>query len=138
VRVFLLKFTLEDAIGSQACSLEANMRVNNDIPLGCSLFLPIVHTINCVQTLKVLKDFGAMVMQSGSWPFSEKEQSRIELPADLKKPCQKFKEWYGARCSSLSISQPPLATNLRSKSGMELSSSLRYETLPACIAHFWT
>jgi hypothetical protein len=33
VRVFRQKFTLEDAIGSHACSLEANMRVTNGIPL---------------------------------------------------------------------------------------------------------
>jgi hypothetical protein len=53
VRVFRQKFTLEDAIGSHACSLQANMRVTNGIPLGSSLFLP-VHTVNCVQTLKGL------------------------------------------------------------------------------------
>jgi urea carboxylase len=40
-----------DAIGSHACSLEANMCVTNGIPLGCLLFLP-VHTVNRVQTLK--------------------------------------------------------------------------------------
>jgi beta-glucosidase len=53
VRVFRQKFTLEDAIGSQACSLEANMRVTNGIPLGSSLLLS-VFTVNCVQPLKVL------------------------------------------------------------------------------------
>jgi hypothetical protein len=52
VRVFRQKFTLEDAIGSHACSLETNTRVTNDIPLGSSLLLP-VDTVNCVQTLKV-------------------------------------------------------------------------------------
>jgi hypothetical protein len=52
VRVFRQKFTLEDAIGSHACSLEANTRVTNGIPLGSSLLLP-VDTVNCVQTLKV-------------------------------------------------------------------------------------
>ena len=51
MRVFRQKFTLEDAIGSHACSLEASRRVTNDIPLGCPLFLP-VHTVKCVQTLK--------------------------------------------------------------------------------------
>jgi hypothetical protein len=51
VRVFRQKFTLEDAIGSHACSLDANMLVTNGIPLGSSLLLP-VHTVNCVQTLK--------------------------------------------------------------------------------------
>jgi hypothetical protein len=51
VRVFRQKFTLDDAIQSYACSLEANMRVTNGIPLGCPLFLPF-HTVNCVQTLK--------------------------------------------------------------------------------------
>jgi hypothetical protein len=48
---FQQKFTLEGAIGSHACSLEANMRVTNGSPLGCPLFLP-VGTVNCVQTLK--------------------------------------------------------------------------------------
>jgi hypothetical protein len=51
VRVFRQKFTLEDAIGSHACSLEANTRVTNGIPLGSSLLSP-VDTLNCVQTLK--------------------------------------------------------------------------------------
>jgi hypothetical protein len=34
VRVFRQKSTLEDAIGSHACSLKANMHVINGIPLG--------------------------------------------------------------------------------------------------------
>jgi hypothetical protein len=51
VRVFRHDFTLEDAIGSQACSLEANMRVANSIPLGRPPPLT-VHTVNSVQTLK--------------------------------------------------------------------------------------
>jgi aldehyde dehydrogenase (NAD+) len=37
VRVFGQKFALEDAIGSHACSLEANMRVTNGIHLESSL-----------------------------------------------------------------------------------------------------
>jgi hypothetical protein len=52
VRVFRQEFTLEDAIGSHACSLEANMRVTNAISLGRPFLLP-VGTVNCVQTLKV-------------------------------------------------------------------------------------
>jgi hypothetical protein len=52
VRVFRQKFPLEDAIGSHACSLDADMRVTNGISLGSSLLLP-VHTVICVQTLKV-------------------------------------------------------------------------------------
>jgi hypothetical protein len=51
VRVFRHKFTLEDANGSHACSLEASRRVTNGIPLGCPLFLP-VGIVNFVQTLK--------------------------------------------------------------------------------------
>jgi hypothetical protein len=51
VRVFRQKSTLEDAIGSHACSIEANMRVTNGIPLGSSLLLPVC-TVNFVQTLK--------------------------------------------------------------------------------------
>jgi hypothetical protein len=51
VRVFRQKYTLEDAIGSHACSLEANMRVTNVIPLGCPLPLTVT-TVNDVATLK--------------------------------------------------------------------------------------
>jgi hypothetical protein len=36
---FRQKLTLEDAIGSHACSLEASTRVTNGIPLGCPPFL---------------------------------------------------------------------------------------------------
>jgi hypothetical protein len=63
VRDVRQNLTLDDAIGSHACSLEANnMRVTNGIPLGRSLLLP-VHTVNCVQTLKVLTDRGAWDQQ---------------------------------------------------------------------------
>jgi hypothetical protein len=50
---FRQKFTLEDAIGSHACSLEANTRVTNVIPLGSSLLLP-VDAVHSVQTRKVV------------------------------------------------------------------------------------
>jgi hypothetical protein len=50
--LFLQEFTLEDAIGSHACLLEANTHVTNGIPLGSSILLP-VDTVNCVATLKV-------------------------------------------------------------------------------------
>jgi hypothetical protein len=46
---FRLRFTLGDAIGSQACPLEASRRVTNGVPLDCPLFL-LVRTVNCVQT----------------------------------------------------------------------------------------
>jgi hypothetical protein len=46
--VFEQDFTLEDAIGSHACSLVANMRVTNGIPLGSFLII----TINYAETLK--------------------------------------------------------------------------------------
>jgi hypothetical protein len=52
VSFFRQKFTLEDAIGSHGCSLQANMRVTNGIPLECSLLLP-VDTANWVRPLKV-------------------------------------------------------------------------------------
>jgi hypothetical protein len=55
---FRQKFTLEDAIGSHACSLEANTRVANGIPLGSSPLLP-VDTVNCVATPKVCYVRGA-------------------------------------------------------------------------------
>jgi hypothetical protein len=49
---FRLQVTLEHAIGSHACSLEASILVTNGIPFGCSLLL-LVGTVNCVQALKV-------------------------------------------------------------------------------------
>ena len=52
VRVFRQNVALEDAIGSHTCSLEANMRVTNGIPLGSPLLLP-AGTVTSVQTLKV-------------------------------------------------------------------------------------
>jgi hypothetical protein len=56
VRAFRQKCTLDGAIGSHACSLQASRRVtNNGIPLGCSLLLP-VHIVNCVQPLKANHD----------------------------------------------------------------------------------
>jgi hypothetical protein len=56
VRVFRQKSTLDDAIGSHACSLQANMRVTNAIRLGSPLLLPVA-TVNCVRTLKAADDF---------------------------------------------------------------------------------
>jgi hypothetical protein len=51
LRGFGWKISLEDAIGSHACSLEASMRMANGIPLGWSPLLP-VGTEKSVQTLK--------------------------------------------------------------------------------------
>jgi hypothetical protein len=56
VRAFRQKFTLEDAIGSHACSLEANTCVTNGIPLGSPPLLP-VDTVNCVATPKTSSKF---------------------------------------------------------------------------------
>jgi hypothetical protein len=50
-RISRHEFTLEDAIGSHACSLEATTRVINDLLLGCSHLLP-VDAVNRFQTLK--------------------------------------------------------------------------------------
>jgi hypothetical protein len=52
VRVFRQHSAIDDAIGSHACWLEANMRVPDGIPLRSSLLVPAC-TVNCVQTLKV-------------------------------------------------------------------------------------
>jgi hypothetical protein len=52
VLVFRQDFALENAIGSHACSLEANMRVTNGIPLRESTALTVV-IINHAETLKV-------------------------------------------------------------------------------------
>jgi hypothetical protein len=45
VRVFGQRLVLYDVIGSHACTLEANMRVTNGIPLGSPLALTISHKL---------------------------------------------------------------------------------------------
>jgi hypothetical protein len=55
VLAFGQDFALEDAIGSHACSIEANMRVTNGIPLGSPPL--IVTIINYVETLKGMGQF---------------------------------------------------------------------------------
>jgi hypothetical protein len=81
VRVFRQNFTLEDAIGSHACSLEASRRVTNGIPLGCPLFL-LVHTVNCVATLKACHSdpvVGAALVRDLSVFSAE----NVHLPGDI-------------------------------------------------------
>jgi hypothetical protein len=81
VRVFRQKFTLEDAIGSHACSLQANMRVTNGIPLGSSLLLP-VHTAICVQTLKALRARGVPT-HVHEYPEDNHSLDGVECAADV-------------------------------------------------------
>jgi hypothetical protein len=76
VRAFRQKFTNEDAIGSQACSIGANMRVTNVIPLGRPLFLP-VYTVNCVRTLKV---DAAVEPQSRAFALRAKAEKKEKMP----------------------------------------------------------
>jgi hypothetical protein len=59
VRAFRQKCTLDDAIRSHTCPLQANMRVTDVIPLGWPLLLP-VGTVHCVQTLKVEMNYYMM------------------------------------------------------------------------------
>jgi hypothetical protein len=66
VHVFRQKVTLEDAIGSHACPLQANMRVTNGIPLGSSLLLPVC-TVNCAATLKVGTDEQLHYVMFATW-----------------------------------------------------------------------
>jgi hypothetical protein len=74
--------TLDDAIGSHACTLEANMRVTNGIPLRCPLLLP-GHTVNSVQTLKafgtplarMLGAVGAQPSTGGSASLKERNRT---------------------------------------------------------------
>jgi hypothetical protein len=103
VRVFRQKFTLEDAIGSHACSLEANTRVTNGIPLESSLLLPVC-TVNCAQTLKVI----ATTMNNGfntvRCAFVDSElHSRMPLgftPLLRLKLLQVCAQWHSSRAST--------------------------------------
>jgi hypothetical protein len=80
---FRQKFTLEDAIGSHACSLEANTHVTNGIPLGSSLLLP-VDTVNCIQTLKANAAFltPEVVLQAAQ-AFADGMTAVKDAPAQL-------------------------------------------------------
>jgi hypothetical protein len=82
---FRHEFTLEDAIGSHACSLEAHMRVTNGIPHGCPLFLP-VHTVNCVQTLKAKE---LLVQALTVIDFVKAKTGRATLPDKFQASCDK-------------------------------------------------
>jgi hypothetical protein len=87
VRVYRQELTLEDAIGSHACSLEANTRVTNGIPLGSSPLLP-VDTVNCVATPKgsasLLANVAAWDVPPVLWCFGHVHESRGGVRADLK------------------------------------------------------
>jgi hypothetical protein len=61
---FRQKFTLEDAIGSHACSLEASMRVINGNPLGCPHPLTVTTVNYVAATLKV----SAFAAEQGTTP----------------------------------------------------------------------
>jgi hypothetical protein len=63
VRAFRQKFTLEDTIGSYACSLEATTLLTNGISFGCLVLLP-VGTVNSVQTLKATPFLSLQLMIS--------------------------------------------------------------------------
>jgi hypothetical protein len=82
------EFTLEDAIESHACSLQANMRVTNGIPLGCSLLLP-VDTVNFVQTRKVFlwqaQHCANLVLQQWRWR-RQQWRWRVEWQAGVSMP----------------------------------------------------
>jgi hypothetical protein len=70
------KLTLEDAIGSHACSLEANTRVTNGIPLGSSLLLP-VHTVNSATTPKGNRIRPALARERIARTDSGRERCRL-------------------------------------------------------------
>ena len=65
---FRQEFTLEDAIGSHACSLQASMRVTNGIPLGSVTLLP-VDTVTCVAPLKAAS-FPERGFGVAGWPVA--------------------------------------------------------------------
>jgi hypothetical protein len=92
------KFTLEDAIGSHACSLEVNMRVINGIHLGCPRFLPL-HTVNCVQTLKVREAFSHHLNEVGAYKrkmVACKKRTEREL-TELKQQTKQLETWIASR-----------------------------------------
>jgi hypothetical protein len=91
VPIFRQKFALEDAIGSHACSLEANMCVTNGIPLGSPLLLP-AGIVNHVTPLKVL----ATRPNSGRWL-----SANHKLCHATEGPCNKTKQWEVGKISTL-------------------------------------
>jgi hypothetical protein len=89
----LPKFTLEDAIGSHASSLEASKRVTNGIPLGCSLLLP-VGTVNHVETLQDLRSSELPKILIGhtrnSWGFCIEPNRLLAVDGTVLVFCTRF------------------------------------------------
>jgi hypothetical protein len=113
VLLFRQKSTLEDAIGSHACSLQANRRVTNGIHLGCSLPLP-VDTVNCVQTLKASSCCTVSLAQPSNTCNSLNTLCR-SIPVHFTTTCWWVdgldRAWYGAPPSiptNRNSTQPPL------------------------------
>ena len=115
VRVFRQKFPLEDAIGSHAFAplLDGVMCVTNGIPLGRPLLLLVgVGTVNCVRTLQRLGvKISLLTMNSATTPCSA-GMEYLALGNNVHRDLATRNCLVGAvRCSSLSNSQPPLATS---------------------------
>jgi hypothetical protein len=116
VLFFDRKSTPDDAIGSHACSLDASSqassqasrRVTNGIPLGCPLFLP-VHTVNCVQTLKVVARecsnvrSGADESDRWSWCWTLARGVRVGLLRSTRMFMSTFFRGIKTICSSFSL-----------------------------------
>jgi hypothetical protein len=129
VRVFRQGFTLEDSIGSHACSLEANMRVTNGIPLGspppltdshCKLrpnteglanlstqLQPdhqLCHRTDDVTTLKALPICPSTRLPLGTVPVLDRNlYARVpfEIHALLRlKRCHAHEHWHSSRVST--------------------------------------
>jgi hypothetical protein len=128
VRVFRPNFALEDAIESHACSLDANMRVTNGIPLGSPLLLPLYHKL-CTSTegLKegetlahpdTCSELGAnsnwmeMGSQKAFMPSDQYDGFCFRKDMVKKDPSgQKYKGKCESKCTGEKIKDVPLRTN---------------------------
>jgi hypothetical protein len=117
------------------------MRVANSIPLGCPLFLP-VHTVNCVQTLKVEAAGGGVNGEYEEDSEEEGGEGEEEATARVKNTAvhEKLVTVIISRpatgmCSSLSISQHPLATNVQHSQPVWCSGLNRHLQLPMLLDH---
>jgi hypothetical protein len=95
------------------------MRVTNDIPLGCPLFLP-VHTVNYVQTLKDISDEMRLSAAENHVTTLEaaytKAMLQLKLAEDAAVLSQKFPDAMAAMAAERSAEEVTGRTVLSSKS----------------------
>jgi hypothetical protein len=103
VRAFRLKIALEDAIGSQVCSLEAIKRVTNGIHLGLSLSYRLTLLTLQILLLKHKKRRASRLVGLIAVATANRWQTRVDregrLSTEYISGCEELEEVRKVRCT---------------------------------------